>query len=953
MSATTSLDDIRRAWESRDPELPRMIVALANASDPHSQTRKDGALDFNEYLRTTRSWRFRRKPIKDQVHYRIERMKELEAQDPDIPLPDRLKLWTIIQDLWQVNGPYERACLLEIIQQAPFRLGPWRALKAIFKDAEARGDTEIYGALAARLDQDYASFRDGEVTRATIAYLRRRAWRYLRRQAETLPATYADAAVDVLRFYTTNSDWKWRQHWVSNHIWFHDQKHYSRNQFRLPWNLPSPLKHRAYGELWRRTPRPLFTLLERARSEYVRKYAVDALKLDFRASLRDVEPAWVRRLINVRSATIDDFVVWLLKNVPRFEQGAFRELGLHQPVLELLSSQSQSARDYAASYARTHARDLPLEQLIRLIDNDQEAVRQLAIDLIQDRDPRQDIGLDAWGRLLETRYGHELAANALRKHFGARELLPAWFRDRLLSPNRKVFDFASKLLPKIHTYEALSPAFYQDLLEDPRLVERSLWHLIDFCFDGLSRFPVDNLDLDVLKRALINPRTSSKLRQWIQKGRLPARSFGLDLFKALASEDDWKLHPWVQELLASNHSWAENLSFDYGLCHFAIEVLEDPRAFQPQELGLNWLLQLVEKHQLPAADFADRYMVRHFTPADFADDANTLQGCEKLWDIATQEGEETPLSRFALRYMLAHHPMNAKDFQDQPEALIPEGFLTFERAKPLLTDARLRVRNFALELSRWDFRRWSPDTSDIVELCESPYSDLFTFVSQALLAEDKEEHARFRLDPDALTGDAVYRFCESLDKPTRDLGMTLIARNPKLAEPREMFRLTESPDRQVQAFVIRNVWSLYRSRGISRPWMPQPRRRASAKPSRKEPEHVGLVARPESWPATPDALRSFLRRVLFTVAPARLPASSKSKDDARLKPLPSRKAKLALIEVVRDLAIEDASFSEVITPLLEEFMGSRGMSEHDACLVALTRIRRAHGPLESALSEES
>src|SRR5436189_96757 len=86
--------------------------------------------------------------------------------------------------------------------------------------------------------------------------------------------------------------------------------------------------------------------------------ATSAVRADFRATLSDVEPTWVARLIAVRSAAVDDFVVWLLANVPRFEQGAFRDLGHHAPVLSLLDSPSNDARVYAAAYARTHARDL-------------------------------------------------------------------------------------------------------------------------------------------------------------------------------------------------------------------------------------------------------------------------------------------------------------------------------------------------------------------------------------------------------------------------------------------------------------------------------------------------------------------------------------------------------------------------------------------------------------------
>ena len=49
---------------------------------------------------------------------------------------------------------------------------------------------------------------------------------------------------------------------------------------------------------------------------------------------------------------IDDFAIWVLANVPKFEEGAFREMGLHEPVLELFRSPSKNARKYAADYAR-------------------------------------------------------------------------------------------------------------------------------------------------------------------------------------------------------------------------------------------------------------------------------------------------------------------------------------------------------------------------------------------------------------------------------------------------------------------------------------------------------------------------------------------------------------------------------------------------------------------------
>ena len=65
----------------------------------------------------------------------------------------------------------------------------------------------------------------------------------------------------------------------------------------------------------------------------------------------------------------------------------------------------------------------------------------------------------------------------------------------------------------------------------------------------------------------------------------------------------------------------------------------------------------------------------------------------------------------------------------------------------------------------------------------------------------------------------------------------------------------------------------------------------------------------------------------------------------KIRPLPARLSKVCLIETLRDLAVEDVEFARAISPLLREFMQSRGKSEHAACLVAVTRIAHFHEEL--------
>jgi hypothetical protein len=106
----------------------------------------------------------------------------------------------------------------------------------------------------------------------------------------------------------------------------------------------------------------------------------------------------------------------------------------------------------------------------------------------------------------------------------------------------------------------------------------------------------------------------------------------------------------------------------------------------------------------------------------------------------------------------------------------------------------------------------------------------------------------------------------------------------------------------------------------------------------------GPPARPEHLPASLRELWAFLRRTLFEIPPPRPEKRDAEADGAaeRLKPLAARKAKLALVETLRDLALDDADFARGVLPLLDEFMVSRGASERAACLVAVTRIRHTH-----------
>jgi hypothetical protein len=348
----------------------------------------------------------------------------------------------------------------------------------------------------------------------------------------------------------------------------------------------------------------------------------------------------------------------------------------------------------------------------------------------------------------------------------------------------------------------------------------------------------------------------------------------------------------------------------------------------------------------------------------------TLLGCERLWEMAVGGGPgDARLGQFARKYLRRHHPEMALDETDRPVdpgAEVPAEFLSFERFRPLFFESREPLRSFALAVARYEFARWSPPGPDLVALAEAPHADVRRFVGEALLAEDAPEHRRYRIDPDSMSPEAAYRFCESADESTRALGLTLIERSPRLRLPEELYRLTESPDRAVRAFVVRALLSLYRDRHATEGWAPfvSPRPTIGPVARKKAAEAAGArgpgtPSRPERPPAGAPSLGDLLRRMLFELPPGRPGRRPGGPDEqggalGRLRPLPNRLAKLAVVETLRDLAIEDEGFARHALPPLVEFLGSRGKSEHAACLVAVTRIRHAHPGLSRAgIGEEA
>src|SRR5688572_6433643 len=106
MATPLRLDDLRRAWDARDPQLTDLIVRLAGQPDPEpEQPLREGAPTFDRFLADMRSWAVRHKPAEEQAHWRQETLKALEAPTAEVPLPARLRVHEVIYALWTSDEP--------------------------------------------------------------------------------------------------------------------------------------------------------------------------------------------------------------------------------------------------------------------------------------------------------------------------------------------------------------------------------------------------------------------------------------------------------------------------------------------------------------------------------------------------------------------------------------------------------------------------------------------------------------------------------------------------------------------------------------------------------------------------------------------------------------------------------------------------------------------------------
>jgi len=925
LNREVTYEDITRAVDNRDPQLAELVVRYLLLPDP-PEDRPEEAEQSEAKPLTQDDWTLQKlkatlaphavwgKSDDEVKNIRIDAWESLlDAPNP----PPRLRLGDLLIGVYERGEQSDRAALVEIFRTAKMGWGVWRAAKRIYKLAEQRHDAELFGVLAWRFDvfsQKPNNF--GEVSPATASYMRRRAWRYLRYLGLAVPELYPQFAVQVLRHF--ERDFNPYGCWVIHQIWNHKELIGKR---KVGWRTqpPDKLDNRAFDEAWKLSAEPLLRLIEDSENDGVLRFATRSLEQDFPETLREVDPAWLGRLGKKPAGSVHEFVISLLERSPEFHQSKLAGLGLHDMVLDLLGSPSEKAARYAIEYAKSHAGELPAARLIELLASATKPAREFALARLEALTPEQ-IGLVGLIGLLGTG-ARAFAIKKIEAGYTPADLTPELYLDLLTGGWQQ-----RQWVDQFFTKHKLQPGagVLKLVIESPRLGH---WEK-NAAFDQLGQRPAAEIGLDWIKEKLLDPEFSDRVGAWLERGLLAGPQLDVE--------------------------WIKGLVMNARLRGIALRVLGNTKLVTPARIGLAWLLAMARQPDPAIFSFARNHLLEHFEPGDYAREAagdpaaDRAAGIDRLWSMAVGKDESEAVRKVAQTYLSFHHPEIGPEHEDPLhgvlEAKLSPADYALERARASLFDPRPDVRRFAAEIGRRELVRWG-DRDLVYRLAANDHKEPRKIGSEILLEIGEAHEGRPVAPVDWLVPARVFALAESAVKSSREVASALIRRHyHRLGGPAKLAWLMESPDREVRLFAVRLLWEQHRPLTIPKDWKPKKGPGIGDRAANGAVGGGDELARFE----TGEALRQFLRTVMFGLPPGRVERREPI-EGLPSRRLPASEGKRRLVEVVRDLAIEDGEFAPVAVSVLDEFMHSHARGEWQGCVAALARIRRAHPEIATGL----
>lgn len=898
------LVDIERAIAVRDPQLGELITRYLAQDDPEpgrsellpqgddvDDTTPDvpaGAFTFDRLQRAVSDAGL---AGKNPTERKLARREAFLAAESSPFAPPRLRLGKILVALYEAGDPSARGALIHVFANARLEWGVWYAAKHIYKRAEETHDAAMFGVLGYRFDQLPAT-QTREIATGTMIYLRRRVWRYLRQLGRALPDAYVAFCVELLRHYPASAG-PYAATWVAGHIFNHAGMKWARNYGTFSMAQNGSVTGRAYPDAWKASPAPLLRLLETAQNEIVVGFAIEWLRADHPLALRAVDPAWLAHLGRRPLGVIHAFVVELLRSSPELHQSKLRALGLHDVVISFLRSPSEAARAYALEYAAAHAHDLPVGELVELVERGAEPVAKFAAARLEAMTPQQ-LGAGVLVRLLAVPAA-PWAAVKLAQGFTPRDVTAEMFIDATATRGAGAYNALIQFFNEKGV--TIPAAYFTQLVDDARVAP----HIVTTAMSELAKRSAREIGISWIQKAFEDRKRTAAVAGWLENGMLKGADLDVEWLKSLVAKP--RLRPYALRLLAR-------------------------RAFvEPARIGLGWLLDLARSSDNELAQFAQRMLLESFAPEDFG-------GVEAVWQLATGKKQPEAVRVFAATYLKAHHPElsartpEAKALGIKPR-LAPADY-AIERIRALLRDDRADVRRLGVAIAAEDIVRWG-DPALAYELVANSFKEPRALGIELMMGTVTEGATR-KVPAAWIDGRRLFGLAESPHKAARELALTLIRKlYDAVGGAERLAWLMDSPDRDVRLFAVRLFWDRHRPKPWPDDWTPR--------------KNVGAAVGTQRF-ADLSALRQFARVVLFGLPPGRVgerePLAPGAPQPER--PLPASVAKKRLIEAMRDIALDDIDFARAIAPVLGEFTESTAKGEWQASVQALTALRAKHGP---------
>jgi hypothetical protein len=312
--------------------------------------------------------------------------------------------------LYELATPATVAAVIDVLGQVKLGApGLWRYAKSIFKRAMIRRDHPTFGRLAHAIEVEGSHNKGASAVvksgldgverktfifgRRTQRFMRRLAWRHLRKLARWRPEQYPWAAANALIVYNP-SDAKtpkgfrgeWAQAYLLMRVLFGESRRFTFDARTLTFKFksskhtlpPAGVREEAYPELWDVIPAAYLRVLSAARLPEAQAFAVTAVK---RAHPQLLEWATADQLRGMLEAPYEPTVLLALGELSR----RFDSSNPDWKLLDwLLSTKVPAARELGLSWLKLTAHLWTRDQnrVVAFLDSSEAEVRAASAELL-------------------------------------------------------------------------------------------------------------------------------------------------------------------------------------------------------------------------------------------------------------------------------------------------------------------------------------------------------------------------------------------------------------------------------------------------------------------------------------------------------------------------------------------------------------------------------------------